>query len=80
VNTTVIKRLMIDVTALCEALSVKISAADESKSECKICLDRTVVIAFIPCGHLFCQECGDGITGTCPMCNNEIQRRQRIYF
>ncbi|XP_062917018.1 E3 ubiquitin-protein ligase XIAP-like [Mobula hypostoma] len=50
----------------------------EEKS-CKICWDRDVSIAFLPCGHIAtCKECSS--VKTCPICCSKILERVRIYM
>ncbi|XP_053555092.1 E3 ubiquitin-protein ligase XIAP [Bombina bombina] len=47
---------------------------------CKVCMDRTISIVFIPCGHLVvCAECAEEIN-KCPICCTVIQRRQKIFL
>ncbi|XP_051878338.1 E3 ubiquitin-protein ligase XIAP-like isoform X2 [Pristis pectinata] len=50
----------------------------EEKS-CKICWDRDVCIAFLPCGHIAtCKECSS--VKMCPICCSKILERVRIYM
>ena len=47
---------------------------------CKICLDREVSQVFLPCGHsVCCNKCVIGIH-ICPICRENIQKSQTIYF
>ena len=47
---------------------------------CKICLDKEVSQVFLPCGHsICCNECVVGIQ-ICPICRDNIQKSQMIYF
>ncbi|XP_041051484.1 inhibitor of apoptosis protein-like [Carcharodon carcharias] len=46
---------------------------------CKICWDRDVCIAFVPCGHIAtCRECS--AVQKCPICCSQIHERVRIYM
>ncbi|XP_060688096.1 E3 ubiquitin-protein ligase XIAP-like isoform X2 [Hemiscyllium ocellatum] len=46
---------------------------------CKICWDRDVCIAFVPCGHIVtCKECS--AVQKCPICCSQIRDRVRIYL
>ena len=47
---------------------------------CKICLDREVSQVFLPCGHsICCNMCIIGIK-ICPICRENIQKSQILYF
>ena len=60
-------------------LEGKIQKIEESRL-CKICLDREVSQIFLPCGHtICCKECAMGIQ-ICPICRENIQKSQKIYF
>ncbi|KAG4080128.1 hypothetical protein HA402_008199 [Bradysia odoriphaga] len=48
-----------------------------STDECKICMDRTINSAFVPCGHRFaCHDCGKewmrNVSAKCPVCRLKI--------
>ncbi|XP_053328988.1 E3 ubiquitin-protein ligase XIAP isoform X2 [Spea bombifrons] len=52
----------------------------EEEKICKLCMDRSISIVFIPCGHLVaCIECAEAVD-KCPICCTIIQRRQRIFM
>ncbi|EPY83246.1 baculoviral IAP repeat-containing protein 7 [Camelus ferus] len=38
---------------------------------CRVCLDRTVAVVFVPCGHLACAECAPSLQ-LCPICRAPI--------
>ncbi|KAH9489624.1 Baculoviral IAP repeat-containing protein 7-B [Bulinus truncatus] len=68
-----------NMTCYQECLGGVKSANDElrDQTECKICLDKSVEIVFLPCGHLVsCTECAAALT-LCPICRQEIQGRAR---
>ncbi|XP_055981691.1 E3 ubiquitin-protein ligase XIAP [Sorex fumeus] len=47
---------------------------------CKICMDRNISIAFIPCGHLVtCKQCAEAVD-KCPMCYTVITFKQKIFM
>nr|XP_056715634.1 E3 ubiquitin-protein ligase XIAP isoform X3 [Euleptes europaea] len=47
---------------------------------CKICMDKTISVVLIPCGHLVtCKDCAEAIE-KCPLCCMLITKRQKIYM
>lgn len=47
---------------------------------CKVCMDKSISVVFIPCGHLVtCNVCAEAIS-KCPICCTIIQRRQKIFM
>ncbi|KYN26823.1 Apoptosis 1 inhibitor [Trachymyrmex cornetzi] len=47
---------------------------------CKICFNRELQIAFIPCGHLLaCAECASNMK-TCGICRKDIDIAVQVYF
>jgi hypothetical protein len=46
---------------------------------CDVCLDNKKIIAFGPCGHVWCNSCASKVD-TCPLCNARITSRLRIYI
>ncbi|XP_044283380.1 E3 ubiquitin-protein ligase XIAP [Varanus komodoensis] len=47
---------------------------------CKVCLDKNISVALIPCGHLVvCKDCAEAID-KCPLCCRIIEKRQKIYM
>ncbi|XP_032951123.1 baculoviral IAP repeat-containing protein 7 isoform X2 [Rhinolophus ferrumequinum] len=46
---------------------------------CKVCLDRTVCIVFVPCGHLVCAECAPHLQ-QCPVCRAPIRSCVRTFL
>lgn len=55
-------------------------------NKCTICIDNTIDICLIPCGHCFCKECIDKsnenrafMTTKCPMCRQEFTI-QKLYI
>lgn len=52
----------------------------ETRTLCKICLDREVGLVFLPCGHLFaCTRCGPGLQ-SCPVCRTHISHTVRTFL
>ncbi|XP_030066010.1 E3 ubiquitin-protein ligase XIAP [Microcaecilia unicolor] len=52
----------------------------QEEKQCKICMDRSSCVVFIPCGHLVaCQACAEAVD-KCPICCSIIQRRQKIFM
>ncbi|KAF6205851.1 hypothetical protein GE061_020025 [Apolygus lucorum] len=47
---------------------------------CKVCLDREVVIVFLPCAHLVtCSDCAQSLTD-CPLCRQPIKATVRTFL
>ncbi|KAH0631034.1 hypothetical protein JD844_004522 [Phrynosoma platyrhinos] len=47
---------------------------------CKICMDKTISVVLIPCGHLVaCKDCAEAVD-KCPLCCTAIAKRQKIYM
>lgn len=45
-------------------------------AECVVCLDLQCQVIFLPCGHLCCcSGCANMVTGGCPMCRSNIERK-----
>ena len=49
------------------------------KVDCKICLEGSVEMVFIPCGHICaCNSCAERVT-SCPLCRKTIEQSIKIY-
>ncbi|XP_007520441.2 baculoviral IAP repeat-containing protein 7 [Erinaceus europaeus] len=46
---------------------------------CKVCLDRTASVVFVPCGHLVCAECAPALQ-LCPICRAPIHSYVRTFL
>uniref|UniRef100_A0A8C0D7C7 RING-type E3 ubiquitin transferase n=1 Tax=Balaenoptera musculus TaxID=9771 RepID=A0A8C0D7C7_BALMU len=46
---------------------------------CRVCLDRTVAVVFVPCGHLACAECAPSLQ-LCPICRAPIRSCVRTFL
>ncbi|XP_044783316.1 baculoviral IAP repeat-containing protein 7 [Bubalus bubalis] len=46
---------------------------------CRVCLDRTVGVVFVPCGHLACAECAPSLQ-QCPICRAPIRSCVRTFL
>jgi len=51
-------------------------------TECKICMQATLSVAFIPCGHTLCYNCSEIILKDhiCCFCKQRISYSQNLYF
>jgi len=51
-------------------------------TECKICMQATLSVAIIPCGHTLCYNCGEIILKDhiCCFCKHRISYLQNLYF
>jgi len=48
-------------------------------TKCSICLERTITVEFIPCGHrLACDQCADNVGQMCPLCRTPLRGRKSI--
>ncbi|XP_061454542.1 E3 ubiquitin-protein ligase XIAP [Rhineura floridana] len=57
----------------------KLRSLQEEKL-CKICMDKTISVVLIPCGHLVaCKDCAEAVD-KCPLCCTVIAKRQKIYM
>ncbi|KAI4538291.1 hypothetical protein MG293_011694 [Ovis ammon polii] len=46
---------------------------------CRVCLDRTVGVVFVPCGHLACAECAPNLQ-QCPICRAPVRSCVRTFL
>jgi len=53
---------------------------ESSPPTCTICMNESVNMTLIPCGHTFCSPCGSKQRSTCYICRVGIRDRQRLYF
>ncbi|XP_034398635.1 E3 ubiquitin-protein ligase XIAP isoform X1 [Cyclopterus lumpus] len=52
----------------------------QREKQCKICMDRDIVIVFIPCGHLVtCKKCSESLV-KCPICCGAITQKIQTYI
>ena len=57
------------------------SETNESNQECRICLDKPLCIALVPCGHIVaCLDCEKKLPTDCPTCRNEITGTLKVYL
>jgi hypothetical protein len=47
---------------------------------CSICTTDKICCALIPCGHTFCNNCGQRQRSFCYVCRSQVRERIRIYF
>lgn len=47
---------------------------------CSICYTNKINIAFVPCGHTFCQQCARKVSTQCFICNQRIANVMHIYL
>jgi hypothetical protein len=47
--------------------------------ECKICMENLNNTVCVPCGHCFCENCGNNLN-ECPICRQHIDNIIPIYF
>ncbi|XP_059933817.1 baculoviral IAP repeat-containing protein 7 [Mesoplodon densirostris] len=51
----------------------------QEERTCRVCLDRTVAVVFVPCGHLACTECAPSLQ-LCPICRAPIRSCVRTFL
>ncbi len=47
---------------------------------CGICTTEKVTLALTPCGHVFCNNCGQKQRSQCYVCRSSVSSRLRLYF
>lgn len=56
-----------------------LKAKVETMTTCQICVDKTIQVCLVPCGHMMCQVCSTTVR-SCPYCSKKIDRIQRVFF
>jgi hypothetical protein len=60
------------------------AAAEASGSDfnCKICMDKSIEVVLIPCGHLcLCAACADSMRDkTCPICRTAVRQQVNVFL
>ncbi|XP_036915954.1 baculoviral IAP repeat-containing protein 7 isoform X5 [Sturnira hondurensis] len=51
----------------------------QEERTCRVCLDRAVSIAFVPCGHLVCAGCAPSLQ-LCPLCRTPVHSCLRTFL
>jgi hypothetical protein len=52
----------------------------EKEPLCCVCLNESVSLALVPCGHTFCNGCGMRQSGSCFMCRSSIKDKVKLFF
>lgn len=53
----------------------------EPHNPCVICVEKEKEVCFLPCSHVICcLTCAGKIQDICPLCNNKIKIKQRIFL
>ena len=47
---------------------------------CPVCLNDSVSMAIVPCGHTFCSTCAKRQTTECCVCRGRIRDRMKLFF
>jgi hypothetical protein len=61
-------------------LPLQASADTHGSPVCSICTTERVTMALTPCGHVFCNSCGQKQRTQCYICRCTVSGRLRIYF
>ena len=46
---------------------------------CKICFDKPIEIACMPCGHMFCKQCFKTNNKFCHLCRQDIKDTLKVF-
>lgn len=53
---------------------------DEDRNLCKLCFERELDCALLPCSHVVCYQCATSLKlTTCPFCRQEITKVLKLY-
>jgi hypothetical protein len=58
----------------------KMAANTTNEPVCSVCMNEPVGLALVPCGHTFCQTCGQKQMISCYVCRTPTKDRQKIFF
>lgn len=47
---------------------------------CYVCVESTVDICMVPCGHVLCNKCAGTIRSSCPFCRGSIHSKLKMYL
>jgi hypothetical protein len=47
---------------------------------CYVCVESTVDVCMVPCGHVLCNKCSTSIRSNCPFCRSTIQSKLKMYL
>ena len=47
---------------------------------CYVCVENTVDVCMVPCGHVLCNKCSGSIRTSCPFCRGPIQSKVKMYL
>lgn len=72
-----LKRLVVTTDAM---NLVRLFINSSSEPICPVCMADSVCYANVPCGHTFCQTCGQKQTITCYICRTSVKDRQKLFF
>ena len=61
-------------------LPLQAAADTQGSPVCSICTTDRVTMALNPCGHVFCNSCGQKQRSQCYICRCSVTNRLRIYF
>lgn len=54
---------------------------DDDDQSCCVCMNEQKNVVFVPCGHVStCVECANKIQSSCPVCNENFERKIKIYW
>jgi hypothetical protein len=47
---------------------------------CYVCVERTIDVCMVPCGHVLCTQCAASIRSNCPFCRSAFQSKLKMYL
>lgn len=75
---TVIQKQTTAIEQLENTISL-MSTGSDNRMKCGICIENEIRVAFIPCGHIFCDDCAPKLL-SCPNCSAEVAQKVKLYF
>ena len=77
----VLQNLVLDLKPSNENQQDSAKKETELNNECKICMERPLATALIPCGHTVCFQCAKKLKfKDCPTCRVKISGLQKIFL
>jgi hypothetical protein len=61
-------------------LMTRAITAQECEPLCTICLQESIGVAMVPCGHTFCMVCARKQVGACFVCRGVVRDKVKLFF
>jgi hypothetical protein len=72
-----------DALARMESTPKPSASAEETDSECMICMENAIEVVLPDCNHAFCRKCLDewtSVSKTCPMCRSHTESNDSLWI